>query len=145
MDGSQRYPVNREPPATAKAVGDEILQRLVAFNEAKVGPREMEEFTLSVRDDNGQLIGGLTGELFWNCVHVGVLWVSEGAWGNGYGMGLMREAEAIARARSCDFIYLSTMTFQAPEFYQKCGFEEFGRIADAPRGFDRLWFVKRLR
>jgi hypothetical protein len=36
------------------------------------------------------------------------------------------------------------MTFQAPGFYTKLGYKVFGELTNAPRGYSRLWFCKRL-
>jgi len=73
-----------------------------------------------------------------------VLWVHAQHRKSGYGTALMRRAEQIARERACDVVFLSTMTFQAPAFYAKLGYKMFGELADAPRGYGRLWFCKWL-
>jgi hypothetical protein len=36
------------------------------------------------------------------------------------------------------------MSFQAPDFYRKLGYEEFGRLDDFPPGHSRLFFRKNL-
>ena len=53
-------------------------------------------------------------------------------------------AEAEARRLGLRGMWLDTFTFQAPGFYAKCGFVEFGRIADPPPGHDRVFFLKRF-
>ena len=62
--------------------------------------------------------------------------MDESAPGQGYGTALMLE-EAIARARSGEVAFLSTMTFQAPDFYRKCGYAPFGELVDSPKGSRR--------
>ena len=57
----------------------------------------------------------------------------------------MGRAEQIAEERACEVVFLNTMTFQAPGFYSKLGYKVFGELTDAPRGYGRLWFCKRLR
>ena|SRR5215468_8555957 len=80
----------------------------------------------------------------WNCLYISVLWVKEGHQRKGYGHALMTRAEEIARIRPCDVIFLATMSFQAPGFYEKCGYARFAELNEAPTGFSRIWFAKRL-
>jgi ribosomal protein S18 acetylase RimI-like enzyme len=56
----------------------------------------------------------------------------------------MAAVEAEARSLGCRGAYLDTFSFQAPKFYEKLGYREFGRIADFPAGFDRIWLMKRF-
>jgi GNAT superfamily N-acetyltransferase len=139
---SMMHPITVE--ANAVAVAAELDSRLAQFNEEHVGPRNTFNFVLSVRDDHGDLVGGLIGETLWNALLVSVLWVHAQHRKTGYGTALMRRAEQIARERACEVAFLNTMTFQAPAFYSKLGYKVFGELTDAPRGYGRLWFGKRL-
>jgi GNAT superfamily N-acetyltransferase len=78
----------------------------------------------------------------WLFVHL--LWVAEPYRGRGVGSRLMAEAEQTARRLRCRGAYLDTFTFQAPKFYERLGYREFGRLDDFPPGHSRIWFVKRL-
>jgi GNAT superfamily N-acetyltransferase len=127
------------------AVAAELDIRLRQFNEEQVGPRNTLNFVLSVRDDQGELVAGLVGETLWNALLVSVLWVHAQHRHNGYGTALMARAEQMAAERACEVVFLNTMTFQAPGFYSKLGYRVFGELTDAPRGYGRLWFCKRLR
>ena len=49
------------------------------------------------------------------------------------------------REQGCRAAYLDTFTFQAPKFYQRLGYREFGRLDDFPPGQARIWFSKALR
>ena len=133
-----------EPTDETPAVSAQLFRRLVEFSEAEIGPRNTREFALTVRREDGQILGGLTGELIWNALYVGVLWVSESSRGQGYGTALMQAAEDMARKRECEVSFLSTMTFQAPNFYRKLGCLPIGELLDSPKGFSRVWFAKRL-
>ena len=57
---------------------------------------------------------------------------------------MLSRAEQIAAERGCEVIFLDTYTFQAPGFYTKYGYTSFGKLNDAPKGFDTTWFAKRL-
>jgi GNAT superfamily N-acetyltransferase len=128
----------------ADEVAAELDTRLGQFNDQQAGPRNRLKFVLAVRDDDGELLGGLVGETLWNTLYVGVLWVHAQHRGSGYGTALMERAEQVARERDCDIVFLNTMTFQAPAFYAKLGYVVFGELVNVPRGHRRLWFCKRL-
>jgi hypothetical protein len=56
----------------------------------------------------------------------------------------MASAKAAARELHWKAAYLDTFTFQAPKFYQRLGYREFGRLDDFPPGHARIWFWKPL-
>lgn len=122
----------------------ELLEGLRQFNEAAAGPYHDEPLALAVRDDKGVLIGGLSGLFYWNMLHVHLLWVDQSHRHSGYGTALLARAEDVAMKRGCEVIYLETYTFQAPNFYRRRGYTSLGSMADAPKGFETTWFVKRL-
>ena len=135
------FPITRE---RGVELSDELELRLRAFNEAAVGPLGKRRLVLSVRNELGSLIAGLAAEIFWNCMYVESLWVAEEHRQNGYGAALLRQAEEIAGSEACDVVYLSTFSFQAPDFYRKVGYNCFGSLSHEPREYSREWFCKRL-
>jgi predicted N-acetyltransferase YhbS len=72
------------------------------------------------------------------------LWVAEPYRKIGIGSRLLLGAEAAARERHCRGVYLDTFTFQAPQFYARHGYREFGRLSDYPPGHARIWLSKAL-
>ena len=56
----------------------------------------------------------------------------------------MATAEAEARTDGCRFVHLDSHTFQAPEFYKKLGYQEFGRLEDSPLGHEQVFLWKRI-
>ena len=128
----------------ARAVARRVRAGLIAYNTAKVGKPDYRRLVLSVRDAAGRIIGGLTGDLYWNALYVELLWLEDSARKSGVGRRLMRRAEAIARRAGKQLIFLNSYSFQAPGFYRKLGFRSFGRIRDYPRGESRIFFVKKL-
>lgn len=122
-----------------------ILEPLMAHNIAQVGDVGLEKFALLVRDDQDeQTHGGLYGKISGNWLFIELLGVSEQVRGQGIGSRLMAMAEDLAREKECVGIYLDTFDFQAPLFYQKLGFTQFGRLDDYPPGHQRYFFQKRL-
>lgn len=122
-----------------------ILQPLRAFNIANAGSTVPETFALLVRDEQTDaIIGGLYGKLFYRWMFIELLVVPEQTRGQGTGSRLMEMAEAHARAKDCVGIWLDTFSFQAPAFYQRHGYTEFGHIDDYPPTHTRHFFQKRL-
>ena len=126
---------------------DERDQRLIdegldIFNFAKAGPDNPQDLWVMARDANGSLIGGLKGRSTYAWLFIDWLWVSSEVRGQGVGAKLMKKAEDAAQQRKCLGAYVSTFSFQAPEFYRRIGYEDFGRIEDFPVGHACIWLKK---
>ncbi|BAN48198.1 N-acetyltransferase [Metapseudomonas resinovorans] len=122
-----------------------ILRPLRAHNLAKAGDPKPEAVALVVRDEQSdEIIGGLSGEIFYRWLFIELLAIPEQAKGQGIGARLMKMAEDLAREKGCVGIWLDTFDFQAPGFYQKLGYTEFGHLDDFPPGHKRFYFQKRL-
>jgi GNAT superfamily N-acetyltransferase len=116
-----------------------------AYNLAAAGPDNYEPVWIIARDDAGRVQGGLYGHTSWGWLFIDWLWIDEKYRGQGLGSKLLRAAEAIARERGCEGVYLNTYTYQAPGFYERQGYSEFGRLEGMPPGHARVWFKKSLR
>ncbi len=128
-----------------------LTQQLSAFNLAWAGaswsaPQEPRAVHISVRDAAGRLVGGLIGTThaipYW--LSVSVVWVDEAVRRRGIGSELMRRAEEIARQRGCCYARLATSHYQAPDFYRRLGYREYGRLDDCPPGETVFYFRKNL-
>ncbi|MFV3411147.1 GNAT family N-acetyltransferase [Pseudomonas sp. NY15436] len=122
-----------------------ILTPLLAHNLANGGDDAHETFALLLRDpDSNEVIGGLYGKISYRWLLIDLVSVPESMRGQGIGERLMRMAEEVAQEKSCTGIWLETFSFQAPGFYQKLGYSEFGRLVDYPPGHTRLYYQKSL-
>lgn len=130
-----------ESPTDLKA---ELAVRLKECNERHAGPCRSELVAISIRNESGQLLAGLSGEVFWNALYVDMLWVDERHRRQHHGRSLLKSAEDVARRRGCDIAYMSTFDFQAPSFYATLGYRVFGELAGVPRGSKRVWLWKAL-
>ena len=81
---------------------------------------------------SGKVVGGAVGRTWGRCCELQQLWVSAEYRAWGAGSRLLREFEARARGRGCDVFYLTTLSFQAPDFYRKHGYEVLARIDGYP-------------
>lgn len=112
-------------------------------NQEKV-PIFFEHINLYLRDEAGNVQGGLLAEHYWDCLLIATLWIAPPYRGQGYGTVMMRQIEDIARQRQISLIHLDTHEFQAPRFYEKLGYSTFGILEGSPRGYKRYFMVKRL-
>jgi len=126
-----------------KAATDKVLGWLDIHAERAGLPFTPESFALVARRD-GDEVGILTGMINYQWLYIRLLAVNPERRKSGIGGELLRRAEQLARAKGCVGIWLDTYSYQAPDFYPRHGFVEFGRIADYPPGQDRLYFQKRL-
>ncbi len=96
--------------------------------------------------EEGVYLGGLSGrfspDLKWAFVEL--LAVAEEGRGKGIGGQLMARMEEEARLRGMEGMWLDTFSFQAPEFYKRLGYREFGRIDGYPGNAARHFLLKRL-
>jgi GNAT superfamily N-acetyltransferase len=121
-----------------------IARVIDAFNVAKAGPYGEQTLALVIRDETGEITGGLWGEAFYDWFFVKLLIVPAALRGTGTGAKLLAEAERVAIARGCAGIWLDTFEFQARGFYEKQGYTLFGTLPDHPRGMSRFFMQKRL-
>ena len=121
-------------PETRRTIHEEIK----AFNNAVsqhhrvirgAGARPLQ---ITVRDGQGQLLGGLVGDTYWGWLDIDDLWLHESLRGLGYGRRLMAMAETEALARGCSRTFVRTFSFQARGFYEQLGYRVVGRLDDYP-------------
>jgi predicted N-acetyltransferase YhbS len=96
-------------------------------------------------DADGTVAGGLIGETQFAWLKVSIVAVAEHARRCGVGRRLMELAEQEAVARGCRHVFLDTMDYQAPDFYQKFGYQLTSKIDDwDSHGHTQYRFTKKL-
>jgi ribosomal protein S18 acetylase RimI-like enzyme len=142
--------LDREDPVSIALFGDtensgarHVAAALGAEIAAGFGPRD--ELPLSVVATAGDaVVGGLNGSTHWGWCYIRHLWVHADWRRRGLGQRLLAEAEMQARARQCVGLYVDTFDPGAASFYERAGFDRFGRIEDFPPGHARTFLLKRL-
>lgn len=124
-----------------------VQKYLIEFNNDFM-PDELankyEEISLVVKDENGEVCGGLNAEICWNFMEISIVIVDEKIRKYGYGRKLMEQAEQIAIEEKCDFIKLDTLEFQAKEFYEKLGYTVYGEIDNVAKEYKHYYMKKEL-
>jgi GNAT superfamily N-acetyltransferase len=114
-----------------------------AYNKSAIGKLDFKPLTITMREGRN-IVAGLAGYTGFGWMFVELLWVSDEKRRDGLGRALMRKAEAEARKRGVRNAYLYTFSFQAPGFYKKFGYKEFGRLQNYPSGHSCHWMTKAL-
>jgi GNAT superfamily N-acetyltransferase len=106
-----------------------IRQGLRAFNRTRSGVEDRRDIAVLVQDpETGETLGGLVGRTSRGMLFVEVFFLPEHLRGNGLGSRVLALAEEEARQRGCTTAVLITLSFQAPGFYEKLGYQAFGQI-----------------
>lgn len=121
-----------------------IEQGLLNYNRQFVEVEGYQRLAIILRDENNTLVGGLLGDVYWNWLHISVLWLDASVRRQGYGSQMLKMAEEEAVRLGCHSINLDTMSFQALAFYQKHGYTLFGELEDHPVGHTRYYLKKKL-
>ena len=138
-----RIVVERVPEA-AEAAGAAILAGLVAYNRSVLGETGGERVTVSVRSDEGVIVGGAVGEVGLGYLFVRHLWVDDARRGQDLGSRVLTALEEEARRLGAVRAFVDTFSFQAPGFYRKQGYADFGRLDAFPPGHSRHWMTRDL-
>jgi len=126
---------------------DTIVELLVEYNSSKTGEFQNEinkPIEIIARNELNEIIGGLYGRSIWGTLEIKTFAVKTENRNEGIGRKLLIEAEKEAKNRNCRFISLDTFSFQAPEFYEKFGFEKIGTETDFPKGFEKYYYRKAI-
>jgi GNAT superfamily N-acetyltransferase len=106
--------------------------------------RDWRALAVQVHDpDTGGLAGGILGRTSMGLFFLDLFYLPKKLRGSGIGSRAIRMAEEEAIRRGCTAATLVTVNFQAPEFYARHGWEEFGRIPTVP-GVERIFMRKTL-
>jgi GNAT superfamily N-acetyltransferase len=132
--------INEESPLLV----DELVEGVRTFVHEQLGDETTLPLSVIARDDNGALIGGVSGRTIYGNFLIGVVWVDKKYRGTGLGRKLMGSAETEAIGRGCKVSQLDTLSIQAPLFYQKLGFEIVGEVPEFPGSPARYFMMKTI-
>jgi GNAT superfamily N-acetyltransferase len=114
------------------------------YNKEQAGDDHGQNLCFVLRGPGDEVVGGVIGATHWDWFYINLMWLKAEFRGQGYGHRLLTLAEDEARQRGARHAYLDTFSFQAPDFYQKHGYQVFGELNDFPTGHQRYYLKKVL-
>jgi ribosomal protein S18 acetylase RimI-like enzyme len=139
--GGLQWEFTEQPKADDLAVVDAGLH---VHNLAAADLEAVKPLACFARTAAGEVVGGLRARQWGAAVEVQQLWVDEQHRRRGIGARLMAMLEEAAVERGARLIYLDTFSFQAPQFYRRCGFTEAARLDGFPDGIGKYLMVKHV-
>ena len=122
-----------------------ISDGLRGYYLSQTGYYHFRPLAVFVRDpQTGKIIGGLHGRSEFGLVYVAWFFLPEDWRGGGIGSRVLAMAEEEGRRRGCTRIALTTLSIEAPGFYQKQGYDVAATIDCEPPGLTRYYMTKKL-
>ncbi len=96
-----------------------------------------------IAKENNKIVGIITGNSYYKEIYISDLIVLEEYRNKHIGSKLIEKVENYFRNKEFENINLTTYAFQAPEFYQKCGYKiEFVRRNKENPKLDKYYLIK---
>lgn len=115
------------------------------FNVRETGIDDRRPLAVLVKDPvTGQVLGGMSGHTSLGLLFVESFHIPGTLRGSGIGTAVLQAAEDEGRRRGCRNAVLYTLSFQAPGFYEKEGWQVFGDVPCEPPGTSRVFMTKSL-
>lgn len=134
--------VNVEKPTDE--MWDVIGGGINQYNNQHGGAENHSHVCFALYSPEKELLGGLIGDVYWGWFYINLLFLKEEVRGQGYGHRVLTMAEEEARQRGATNVFLDTFSFQAPDFYERHGYQVFGELKDFPPGHQRYYMTKQL-
>ena len=124
-------------------IGEFINKEFSSYATQNEVTLNYDEFCF-VAEENGKILGVITGRTTYNEVHIVDLIVNHEDRKNGIGSRLVSAVEDAYKGKGYDKITLTTFGFQAPGFYKKQGYNlEFVREDKDPK-LSKYFFAKAI-
>lgn len=131
--------VDKLPEDIEKMMRDDLIK----YETAHGIDVNFKRFALVLTNKAGKIFGVLNAFTAFSEVYIDDMWVHKSQRGKGYGRKLIQVLEDHFEGKGFNNMNLVTSTFQAPEFYRKCGFiAEFMRENKINPKLTKTFFVK---
>ena len=120
-----------------------IEMGLNGYNADEAGYWDSRPLAVLASDPaTSEVLGGFLGHTSLGLLFIDLVYLPDKIRGSGLGSRMLAMAEAVERG--CRRGVLYTISFQAPGFYERHGWREFGRIPCDPPGTARVFMTKEL-
>ena len=127
--------------ATREAIGGGLDR----FNDEVTGTSDRRPLAVILHDpESGDPLGGAIGRSSLGLLFLDLFFLPKPMRGSGLGTEILRLFEDEGRRRGCRSAVLYTISFQAPDFYERNGWRRFGEVPCDPQGTSRIFMTKAL-
>jgi ribosomal protein S18 acetylase RimI-like enzyme len=123
---------------------DAIEDRLYDHNSHATGRGDARRMGFVIRNVAEQIIGVAAGYTWAGTSELKQMWIDEEHRGRGYGRALLNAFVAEASARGVRRIWVQSHDFQAPELYEKAGFQRIVELEGWPDGHVNVILCKMI-
>jgi ribosomal protein S18 acetylase RimI-like enzyme len=124
----------------AKYLSDSII----SYGIEQLNGNETKRVCCAIKDNNGNLIGGVMGHVTLNLFFISHLYVESEYRGRGHGSKLLEQIENKAKSYDCNLLRLNTLNKETKSLYERAGFEITISIPSYMNGFDLLYYHKKI-
>ena len=112
---------------------DESVDRLIhaglrAFNRTRADWPERQYFNVTLRNTDGQVRGAILASVNFDVLVLEDVFIDEDCRAGGHGARMMAVAEHEGCARGARLAVVSTFSWQARPFYEKCGYSVYAEL-----------------
>jgi GNAT superfamily N-acetyltransferase/NTP pyrophosphatase (non-canonical NTP hydrolase) len=129
-----------------ETIEKEMQKDLVNYESSYGIDVNYKRFSMILKTDTNDLVGVINAFTAFSEVYVDDMWVHSSYRGKGYGRKLLQTLEDHFEGKGFNNINLVTNAFNAPGFYQKCGFiPEFVRVNKVNPKLTKTFFIKHFK
>lgn len=92
------------------------------INKDSKGHGSAYPFAIFLRNQSGEMIAGCNGSIVFGSIYTDQLWVDPNYRNQGIGKEIMEAVHKYGKKQGCILATVTTMDFQAPNFYNKLGY-----------------------
>ncbi|HLY06984.1 MAG TPA: GNAT family N-acetyltransferase [Rhizomicrobium sp.] len=114
--------------AKDEAVVQMVHTGLRAFNRTRADWPERQYFNVTLREPDGVLRGGILASVNFDVLVLEDVYIEDDRRSGGYGARMMAAAEREGLKRGARLAVVSTFSWQARPFYEKCGYSVYAEL-----------------